>query len=346
MKKVAVVILNWNGQHHLSRFLPAVLASTYPNLEVYVADNASTDHSIAWLRAMPPNKQVKIIENERNFGFAQGYNEALQHIEADYWVLLNSDVQVSPHWIEPIISLMDSDPTIAACQPKILNYNDPQRLEHAGAAGGWIDRLGYPFCRGRVLNVCETDTGQYDDVAEIAWATGTALFVRSDVYRQLGGLDGSFFAHMEEIDLCWRIRRAGYKVMSCPQSVVWHLGGGTLQKNNPFKTYLNFRNNWAMLLKNLPLPALFVVLPARLMLDALSLLIFALNREWGDAKALLKAHAHFWGSTRRIWSNRQQTAQLVAQHQYAPDRSHTTGYYKGSIVFRFFVCKQRHFSDL
>lgn len=348
MKKVAVVILNWNGRAYLEKFLPSVLASTYPNLDIYVADNASTDDSIAWLRTatVASFKRIKIIENSQNYGFAQGYNEALQHIEADYWVLLNSDVSVAPNWIEPIISLMESNNLIAACQPKILNYHQPQYLEHAGAAGGWIDSLGYPFCRGRVLNVCEPDTDQYNNNDEIAWATGTALFIRSHIYKQLGGFDNHFFAHMEEIDLCWRIRRLGYQVMVCPLSVVWHVGGGTLQKSNPFKTYLNFRNNWAMLLKNLPFATLFTLLPIRLLLDIVAFTTFALKNEWGDAKALIKAHAHFWRDIGKHWKMRQQTTQTIKQYRQFTDRSKAQGYYKGSIVLDFFVKRKKYFSQI
>ena len=345
MPSVAIVILNWNGRHYLTQFLPSVLASNYPNYTVYVADNASTDDSVEWLRTHYPD-QVRIVQNANNVGFAEGYNQALQHIEADYWVLLNSDVQVSPDWIDPIIALMQAHPDIAACQPKMRCFDDPQRLEHAGAAGGWIDALGYPFCRGRILDEREMDNGQYDDTAEVAWATGAALFIRPEIYKRLGGFDSSFFAHMEEIDLCWRIRRMGYRVMTCPQSVVWHVGGGTLQKSSPFKTYLNFRNNWTMLLKNLPWAAAIWVLPLRLLLDIVALLAFVAQRDLNNAKAPLRAHAHIWRRLPNTLRQRRQTNLTIAQYRQAPDRSYAQGYYAGSIVFDFFARKKRHFSQL
>jgi GT2 family glycosyltransferase len=358
MKKVAVVILNWNGRHYLERFLPTVLASTYQNLDIYIADNASTDDSVLWLQQFMHNRAKQagdrlttehglfLLQNDDNYGFAQGYNEALQHVAADYFVLLNSDVRVAPNWLEPIIALLDSDAQIAACQPKILSYDEPQQLEHAGGAGGYIDQFGYPFCRGRVLNICETDTGQYDEVAEVAWASGTALFIRSEIYRQLNGFDNSFFAHMEEIDLCWRIRRLGYKVMACPQSVVWHVGGGTLQKSNPFKTYLNFRNNWAMLLKNLPIGRFLLVAQLRFWLDIVALLTFSIKGEWGNARALLKAHRHFWSRLGQFWDARRTAQNNIAQYQQLPDRSQLSGYYKGSIIFDFFVRQKKTFKAI
>ncbi len=238
---VAVVILNWNGRKFLEQFLPSVLASTYTDYSVIVADNGSTDDSIAFLAANFP--QVRIINNGQNFGFAKGYNEALKLVESEYYILLNSDVEVSPGWIEPMVSLLENDAQMAACQPKILSYHNKTMFEYAGAAGGWLDKYGYPFAKGRVFDICEEDKGQYDQVEPIFWASGAALFVRSTVYHQMKGFDEYFFAHQEEIDLCWRIQLAGYTVFSCPSSVVYHVGGGTLPKGNSLKTFLNFRNN-------------------------------------------------------------------------------------------------------
>lgn len=265
---VAIVILNYNGQGYLQRFLPSVMASTWPNLQIIVADNASTDDSLTFLQTHYPD--IRIIRNPSNEGFARGYNTALQQVEADVFVLLNSDVEVPPGWIEPVMAVMASDTRIAACQPKILDWNHRERFEYAGAAGGWIDTFGYPFCRGRIFDVCEKDQGQYDSVRAIFWASGAAMFIRSDVFLREKGFDPFFFAHQEEIDLCWRIQLSGLKIMSCPASVVYHVGGGTLPQGNPRKTFLNFRNNLIMLWKNLPVWEKCWKLPVRFGLDALS----------------------------------------------------------------------------
>ena len=243
MDKVAVVILNWNGEEMLRRFLPGVLAHT--QAEIYVADNASTDKSLELLSVDFP--AVKTILLERNYGFAEGYNRALAQIEAEYFVLLNSDVEVKDDWISPMLQYLDTHPEVAACQPKILSWHAPDKFEYAGAAGGYMDAWGYPYCRGRIMNTVETDEGQYDTVAPVFWATGAALMVRSAVYHEVGGLDARFFAHMEEIDFCWRLRSRGYDIVCIPSAVVYHVGGGTLPKENPNKTYLNFRNNLLML---------------------------------------------------------------------------------------------------
>ena len=258
---VSIVILNWNGKKFLEQFLPSVLLSTYPNKQVIVADNASSDDSVLFVQNNFP--QIQIIKNTTNEGFAKGYNSVLRQIKSDYYVLLNSDVEVTPGWIEPIIDLMESDAAIAACQPKILAYADKNMFEYAGASGGWLDYLGYPFCRGRIFEVCEADTRQYDTAQECFWASGAALFVKSAVYHHVGGLDEYFFAHQEEIDFCWRLQLAGYKVFVQPQSVVYHVGGGTLPKGDNKKTVLNFRNNLIMLAKNLPFTELVWKLPFR-----------------------------------------------------------------------------------
>ncbi len=247
MDKVAIVILNWNGQKMLQKYLPTVLRYSRDEATVYVADNASTDDSVQMLASMFP--ECKVIRLEKNWGFAEGYNKALQQIDADYYLLLNSDVEVTHHWLTPLVEMLDAHPEVAACQPKLLSVADKDMFEYAGASGGYLDRLGYPFCRGRIFDVVERDNGQYDNPQEILWATGAALFIRSKDYWEVGGLDSRFFAHNEEIDLCWRLRIRGRKIYCLPDSVVYHVGGGTLPKGNPMKTFLNFRNNLTMLYK-------------------------------------------------------------------------------------------------
>lgn len=265
---VAVVILNWNGRNFLEKFLPSVVSSTYPNMEVVVADNASTDDSVAFVTVAYPS--VRIILNESNGGFSKGYNNALKKVKSDYYVLLNSDVEVERGWIEPIIKLMEADATIGICQPKILAYSNKDYFEYAGAAGGWVDRYYYPFARGRVFDVCEKDEAQYNHPQACFWASGAAMFIRSNLYHQLGGLDEFFFAHMEEIDLCWRAQMAGYQIFCQPTSVVYHVGGGTLPKGNSKKAYLNFRNSLIMMYKNLPAGEAFGKLFIRLSLDGIA----------------------------------------------------------------------------
>ena len=250
MKKVAVVILNWNGRHIIEKFLPSVVTNTAGEAEVIVADNGSTDDSLAFLAEHYPT--LRTIALDKNYGFAGGYNRALAQVEADYYVLLNDDVECTPNWGSPVIEMMEADSEIAVAQPKLLMYDQKDTFEYAGGAGGFIDRFGYPFCRGRMFNTLEQDHGQYDDARQVFWATGAAMFVRSNVWHQLGGLDDDFFAHMEEIDFCWRAKNAGHKIAYCPRSVLYHVGGGTLPKSSPMKTMLNFRNNLSMLYKNLP----------------------------------------------------------------------------------------------
>ena len=286
--KLAIVILNWNGRKFLEKFLPSLVARTPQWAEIIVADNASSDDSLPFMQENYPS--IRIIRNDRNYGFASGYNVALAQVEAEYYSLLNSDIEVAEGWIEPVIELLDSDETIAAVQPKILSFNEKDRFEYAGAGGGFIDKYGYPFCRGRVFSTLEKDHGQYDTRTDIFWATGAALFVRSGVYRTLGGLDDDFFAHMEEIDLCWRIRNHGYRIVAEPKSVVFHVGGGTLPKNNAFKTFLNFRNNHYLLLKNLPAKRLFPTFLMRLILDNVAAFSFLLQGNGKDFSAVYKAH--------------------------------------------------------
>jgi GT2 family glycosyltransferase len=289
--KVAIVILNYNGRGFLEQFLPSIVASSYAAKEIIVADNASTDDSVIFLQGHYPG--VRIIRLPRNLGFAQGYNEALNQVDANYFVLLNSDVQVDAGWLEPMVEMMDSDPEIGACQPKILSFSKRDHFEYAGAAGGWLDCLGYPFARGRIFDVCEQDLGQYDDPQEIFWASGAALMVRARLFKELGGLDGYFFAHMEEIDFCWRLQLAGYSIYVCPTSMVYHVGGGTLPKGNERKVFLNFRNNLIMLAKNLPFGQALWKIPFRLLLDSLSAWKSLLNGEAIYFKAVLEAHFAF-----------------------------------------------------
>ncbi len=292
MKKISVVILNWNGVEMLRQFLPSVLQySTGEGVEICVADNASTDASREVLRTEFP--AVRLLELDRNYGFAEGYNRALAQVEAEYVVLLNSDVEVTPHWLEPLRNYMDVHPDTAACQPKLLSQRNKEYFEYAGAAGGYMDRYGYPFCRGRIFDVVEKDRGQYDTVQPIFWATGAALFIRLPDYREAGGLDGQFFAHMEEIDLCWRLRSRGKKIVCIPQSVVYHVGAATLKKENPRKTFLNFRNNLLMLYKNLPEKELRHVLWVRGGLDVLAAMVFYLKKDKGNARAVLQARKEF-----------------------------------------------------
>ena len=334
LPSVAVVVLNWNGRSFLERFLPSVVASTYGNLRVILADNASSDDSVAFVREQFP--QVGIIVNPGNEGFARGYNLALKQVEADIYVLLNSDVEVTPGWIEPIVDCF-VDPKVAAVQPKTLEWTTRNRLEYAGAAGGWIDRYGYPFCRGRIFEVSEKDEGQYDDIAPIFWASGAALFVRAEVFHRVGGFDPFFFAHQEEIDLCWRIQLAGYTILSCPASVVYHVGGGTLPKGNTRKVFLNFRNNLIMLWKNLPVGQRLWKIPFRIMLDAVSAWKNVLTGEPHFFWAVVRAHFAFAG-----W--------LLAHRAESPfpsdKRWPLPGIYPGNVIWQHFALKKSRFSEI
>lgn len=330
---VAVVILNWNGREFLEKFLPAVMASTYPEMELVVADNASTDDSLQWLAANHPT--ITVIRNERNYGFAGGYNRALASVKADIYVLLNSDVEVSPGWIEPVVELMSRDQKIAACQPKMLAYHNRSQFEYAGACGGWMDYFGYPFSRGRMFDHCENDHGQYETAVPCFWASGAALFVRSELFTMLGGFDEHFFAHQEEIDLCWRIQAAGYKVFVEPRSVVWHVGGGTLPKGNSLKTYLNFRNNLLMLYKNLPFNEAIWKIPFRFMLDALAAWKALFSGDSGFFMAVLRAHLGFFPG---IFSVRRQKNTRHGRELH--------GLYHGSVVWQYFLKRRREFSQI
>ena len=288
--KLAVVILNYNGASMLSRFLPSVVKCS-SGAEIVVADNASTDDSVAVVANGFPT--VRLIQLDRNYGFADGYNRALEQVDAEYMLLLNSDVEVSEGWLEPLLSFMENNPGVVACQPKILAYNNKKHFEYAGASGGFIDRYGYPYCRGRLFETIEEDKGQYDDISQIFWATGAAMMVRSDAFRKAGGFDGRFFAHMEEVDLCWRMLSRGGAIYVVPQSTVYHVGGATLNKSNPHKTFLNFRNNLLMLYKNLPDGELRRVMRIRAVLDYVAAFKFLATGALGDFKAVLRARREY-----------------------------------------------------
>ncbi|SFH96157.1 glycosyltransferase family 2 protein [Halpernia frigidisoli] len=289
--EISIVILNWNGRSWLEKFLPNVIENS-KEAKIFVIDNASTDDSITYLKQNFPS--VAIVINAENFGFAEGYNQGLKQISGDIYCLLNSDVEVTENWLKPIINLFLSDKNISAIQPKILDYNNKNYFEFAGAGGGLIDNLGYPYCRGRIFEEIEEDQGQYDDETEIFWATGCALFIRAEDFQRMNGFDERFFAHQEEIDLCWRLKNQGKKILYCGKSTVYHVGGGTLNKQSAQKTFLNIRNNLSMLLKNLPLKSLFWILPLRLILDGFAGIYFGLKNGFPHFEAVLKAHFGFY----------------------------------------------------
>jgi GT2 family glycosyltransferase len=291
MKSIAVVILNWNGKGLLEQFLPSVMAYS-PEAAIYVADNASTDGSVAFVKANYP--QIKIIANKGNLGYAKGYNEALQDVEEEIYALVNSDVEVTEGWLGPVIELFEKDPETAIIQPKILDYKNKTHFEYAGAAGGFIDKYGFPFCRGRIFDTIEEDKGQYDDETEIFWASGACFFIRKDVYRELGGFDEDFFAHQEEIDLCWRAFNKNYKARFCYRSVIYHVGGATLNSGSPRKTFLNFRNSLWMMTKNLPTGVMFPVLFIRLAHDGVAGVRFLFKGQFAHLWALLRSHFYFY----------------------------------------------------
>ena len=332
---IAIVILNWNGRGWLERFLPSVLASSYPAKEIIVADNASTDDSVSWLGKTYPG--IRVLALDHNYGFAGGYNKALRQIKSDYYVLLNSDVEVEPGWIEPILTLMENDPSIGACQPKIRMWANREVFEYAGAAGGWMDHLGYPFARGRVFDVCEKDEGQYDEGEAIFWASGAAMFVRADLYHRLGGLDDYFFAHMEEIDFCWRLQLSGYQVYACPSSRVYHVGGGTLPKGDGRKLFLNFRNNLIMLAKNLPLGQLAWKIPLRLGMDGISACKYLFSGQSAYFWAVQKAHFGFYGW---LLVNRKKSV-------FPPKRrGKLNGWYTHSVAWQYFISGKKTFAEI
>ena len=305
--KIAVVILNWNGKIWLEKFLDNVIENS-KTAEIVVVDNNSKDNSISYLTKNYPT--IRIIKNKGNYGYAKGYNEALKQINSEYFILLNSDIEVTENWISPVIDLMEKDKKISACQPKILDYNHRNKFEYAGACGGFIDKFGYPFCRGRIFNHLEEDLGQYNDSKEVFWATGACLFVRTTHFFEIGGLDEDFFAHQEEIDLCWRLKNKGYKIFVEPKSLVYHVGGGTLNVGSPFKTHLNFRNNLYMLFKNLPLSSLFIIMTIRLVLDGIASITF-LGKKKGVSHlfAVMKSHLTFYFEIPKLIAKRRKISQ-------------------------------------
>ena len=334
--KVAVVILNYNGASMLAKFLPSVIGYS-PGAEIVVADNASTDDSVALVKRDFPT--VRIVVLDRNYGFAGGYDKALGQVDAEYFLLLNSDVEVTPGWLEPLLSFMEQNPVAVACQPKILAYNDKASFEYAGASGGFIDRYGYPYCRGRLFDTVERDNGQYDDVCRVFWATGAAMMVRSSVFRSAGGFDERFFAHMEEVDLCWRMAARGGEIYVVPQSRVYHVGGATLNKSNPRKTFLNFRNNLLMLYKNLPQDELRRVMCVRALLDYVAAFKFLLAGGWGDFKAVLQARREY----RQLRGEYKLVRKQNLEATVVPAMEERACF---SLLWQYYIKGRKHFSQL
>jgi riboflavin kinase/FMN adenylyltransferase len=341
LSQVAIVILNYNTRQHLLEYLPSVIEHSQ-GARIVVADNGSPDDSIAVVRSHFPD--VELLDLKENTGFADGYNRALAQVQAEYYVILNSDVLVTPRWLDPILSAMHENPKIAVAQPKILAEKRRQRFEHAGAAGGWIDTLGYPFCRGRIFTHVEEDTGQYDQAAACFWAAGAAFFVRADLFHRFGGFDGDFFAHNEEIDLCWRLKRAGYSVWCFPQSVVYHLGGGTLDYDNPRKAYLNFRNSLFSIVKNAKRGRFIWLIPARLLLDGVAAVMYFTKGQWGHIKAIWDAHQSFFSGWKSMLKKRREIVALIERERIGPPDM--TGVYNGSIVFMHYLRRIKAFSRL
>ena len=338
MAEIAIVILNWNGLKFLEQFLPSVIQYS-EGAEIIVADNNSTDGSIQFTK--DNFGDVRIIKIDTNEGYSKGYNTALAQVKAEYYVLLNSDVEVTAGWLHPIIALMASDPLIAACQPKIKSYHQREYFEYAGAAGGFIDKYGYPFCRGRIFDQLEKDLGQYNDVQEIFWATGACLFIKSEVYWQMTGLDDDFFAHMEEIDLCWRIRNAGYKIFYYGLSEVFHVGGGTLDKSSPTKTYLNFRNGLSLLYKNLPKNKIKTVIFIRMLFDGVAAFKFLIFDSYAHFLAVLKAHVYYYQNKKGMKQKRKKIDLLISGSNFPQNFI-----YPNSIVLDYFFRKKKTFAQL
>ena len=336
--KLSIVILNWNGSHHLRRFLPSVIKySNYDWAEIVVADNFSDDDSCKVVEQEFP--EIKLFRLDKNYGFAEGYNQSLKNNNADYFLLLNSDVEVTENWLHPLVKVMDLNPSTGACQPKIMSLQHPGEFEYAGASGGFIDRYGYPFCRGRMVNIQEHDSGQYENPLSVFWASGAAMVVRGKIWHEMGGFDADFWAHMEEIDLCWRMKNRGFNVVVCPESKVYHLGGGSLSYGSPQKIYLNFRNNLFLLYKNLPKGKLYGTLFKRMILDGVAAFQFLLTGQFKAFIRVLGAHRDFYQSLKKL---RQKRKELLPQIT-------TTNHpeiYKGSLIFDFFIAKKRKFSSL
>ncbi len=341
--EVAVVILNYNGKKWFEKFMPSVLKTEYSNSKIIVADNGSTDDSLEYLAFNFP--EVSIIKLDQNHGFAKGYNEALKQVNSPYLVLLNSDVEVTPNWLTPMITLIEKDASIGAVQPKVLSQRSKEYFEHAGAAGGMMDKWGYPFCIGRIFDKVEKDLGQYDQVSEIFWASGAAMLVKNQLYKQLEGFDADYFAHQEEIDLCWRIKRAGYKVMVQPESVVFHYGGGTLDYQNPKKVYLNFRNSFYSIIKNEPFGKLMWLIPLRLVLDGVAGLMFLLKGQFKNMTAILKAHFSMYRNYPKLLKKKKHYNELI-QKVSISSTPNKTGILDKSIIWQYYVRQKKVFKDL
>jgi GT2 family glycosyltransferase len=338
MTEVAIVILNWNGQAFLEKFLPSLIQhSQIPGVEVIVADNDSSDVSVRMLQEK--FSDTRIINLEKNHGFAGGYNRALQQVEAKYYLLLNSDIEVQQNWLDPLISFMNNNSTVAACSPLLLDYNERNKYEYAGAAGGYIDKYGYPFCRGRIFHTVEVATDTPKKPVEVFWTTGACMLIRSECYREAGGFDEAFFAHMEEIDLCWRLKNRGQRLAIVPESAVYHVGGGTLPKENPFKTFLNFRNNLLLLYKNLPEKTLDKTIRKRMLMDGISAIMFLVSFRFGDFRAVIKAHRAF----RKIKSSYRKPGKNEASITLRSDHPEI---YQRSVVYDYFLAGRKHFRDL
>lgn len=344
--KIAIVILNWNGKHFLDKFLPALIAHTPPQTaRIIIADNGSDDDSVPFLQERHPS--LPLILLDKNYGYTGGYNKALAQIDAPYYILLNSDVEVTPHWLDPMLEFMETHPQCGVCMPKIISWTTPTHFEYAGASGGFIDRFGFPFCRGRILSYIEPDTKQYETPLPIFWASGTCMMVRSQLFHQLNGLDDHFFAHMEEIDFCWRAQRIGAGIWCIPQSHVLHVGGGTLPNNSPHKLFLNYRNNLFMLYKNLPNKQLFPIITLRMAIDLLSAIAYLVQGQISFTGAVLKAHHAFWRGRKNL-ERHLAAGEGVTTAPPSPKHANSIrGIYKGSIIFRFFIafCHPK-FSDL
>jgi GT2 family glycosyltransferase len=338
MKLVSIVILNWNGLGYLQKFLPTLVRFTsHPGAEIVVADNGSTDASMEFMEKEFPS--IRTLRLEKNHGFSGGYNRALEQIEATYYLLLNSDIEVTEGWLDPLLKAMQDNPRVAACTPKILNYHRKSHFEYAGAAGGFIDRFGYPFCRGRIFDALEEDLGQYDQSTELFWGTGACLLVRSALWKKVGGLDEQFFAHMEEIDLCWRLKQLGHVILSVPSSKVFHVGGGTLERGHPMKTFLNFRNNLLLLYKNLPPKQRVSTLFVRMILDGISALRFLLQGAFKDFWAVIRAHRAFYGMKNSYTGTN-------SKNKTGNNHVIVNEIYPGSIVADFFLLGKKSFEQL
>jgi len=338
MTLVSVVILNWNGKAYLQQFLPEVVRhSDIPGAEIIIADNGSTDDSIKFLEEEWP--ELRVLQFDKNYGFCEGYNRAVEQLDSTYFLLLNSDIEVTSGWLEPLLKEMNNGEKVAACTPKIKDFNNRSHFEYAGAAGGFIDRFGYPFCRGRIFDELEEDRGQYDDTTAVFWGSGACLLVRADLYREAGGLDEQFFAHMEEIDLCWRFKRMGYEIHYVPGSTIYHVGGGTLERGNPLKTFLNFRNNLLLLHKNLPVRKRRRTIFLRMVMDSISAFRFLLQGSTKDFLAVIRAHLSFYGI-------KQSYRGITKHNKYLKNDVIVTGIYPGSIVADFFLKGKKRFEQL